>query len=85
VKFELEEAVAPMGRTIIIWDDRRPGCAERKKAELAGSISPYDQVVTIGWMDEVMATSHSRRLEKLEEICTPNDWPERWHKVIGHP
>ena len=46
---KLEEAVAPKGRTIIIWDDRRPGCVERKKAELAGSISPYDHVLTIGW------------------------------------
>jgi hypothetical protein len=30
-----------------------------------------------------MATNHSRRLYRLEEIHTPNG-PERWHQVIGH-
>lgn len=29
-----------------------------------------------------MATNHSRRWNRLEEIHTPNG-PERWHRVIG--
>ena len=30
-----------------------------------------------------MATNHTRRLERLEEIHAPGGRPERWHQVIG--
>jgi hypothetical protein len=30
-----------------------------------------------------MATNHSRRLDRLEEIHAPSSRPERWHQVIG--
>jgi hypothetical protein len=30
-----------------------------------------------------MATNHTRRLDRLEEIHTPSGRPERWHQVIG--
>jgi hypothetical protein len=31
-----------------------------------------------------MVANHSRRLDRLEEVHTPNGRPERWHDVIGH-
>lgn len=30
-----------------------------------------------------MATNHSRRLDRLEEIHAPTGIPDRWHRVIG--
>ncbi len=30
-----------------------------------------------------MATNHSRRLDRLEEIHTPSGRPDRFHRVIG--
>ena len=30
-----------------------------------------------------MASNHSRRLDRLEEIHAPSGRPERWHQVIG--
>jgi hypothetical protein len=31
-----------------------------------------------------MATNHTRRLDRLEEIHAPSGRPDRWHRVIGH-
>jgi hypothetical protein len=30
-----------------------------------------------------MASNHTRRLDRLEEIHAPNDRPERWHQVVS--
>jgi len=30
-----------------------------------------------------MASNHTRRLDRLEEIHAPSGRPERWHQVIG--
>jgi hypothetical protein len=30
-----------------------------------------------------MASNHTRRLDRLEEIHAPGGRPERWHQVIG--
>jgi hypothetical protein len=43
----LEEAAAPSGRIVFLWDDHKPGYVERKTAELAGSISQHDRIVTV--------------------------------------
>jgi len=31
-----------------------------------------------------VAFNHSRRLDRLEEIHSPSEFPGRWHRVIGH-
>jgi hypothetical protein len=47
----LEDALAPKGRTVFIWDNHEPGCVEREKGRLiaAGSVGPQDRIVAIGW------------------------------------
>jgi hypothetical protein len=47
----LEDALAPKGRTVFIWDNRKPGCVEREKARLIadGLLGPQDRIVAIGW------------------------------------
>jgi hypothetical protein len=47
----LEDAVAPKGRTVFIWDDYKPGCVEREIARRIeeGSIGPHDEIVRFGF------------------------------------
>jgi hypothetical protein len=70
---------------VFIWDDHKPGCVERETARLmaAGSLTGQARLsYSDGCEVTRMATNHSRRLGRLEEIHAPSG--QRWHEVIDH-